>query len=108
MVAETIMAMKASRRILFDIHSPRIRKALGRSMELSGLPLFAKVLSKRPPEVIVSPDAGSVFRVKQTAKLLDPRPELATIEKVRPRPNVAIAKRLHGDVRGKDVLILDE
>jgi ribose-phosphate pyrophosphokinase len=30
------------------------------------------------------------------------------IEKVRPKPNVAIAKRLHGDVRGKDVLIVDD
>ena len=108
MVAETIMKMKASRRILFDIHSPRIRRVLGRSTELSALPLFAEMLSKRSPEVIVSPDAGSVLRVKQMAKLLDPRPELATIEKVRPRPNVAIAKRLHGDVRGKDVLILDD
>ncbi len=30
------------------------------------------------------------------------------IEKVRPKPNVAIAKQLHGEVRGKDVLIVDD
>jgi ribose-phosphate pyrophosphokinase len=30
------------------------------------------------------------------------------IEKARPKPNVAIAKRLQGDVRGKDVLIVDD
>jgi len=30
------------------------------------------------------------------------------IEKVRPKPNVAIARTLHGDVRGKDVLIVDD
>ncbi len=30
------------------------------------------------------------------------------VEKLRPRPNVAIARRLHGDVRGKDVLVVDD
>jgi ribose-phosphate pyrophosphokinase len=39
---------------------------------------------------------------------LKPKPSLAVIEKVRPKPNVAIGKRLQGDVRGKDVLIVDD
>lgn len=109
MVVELLRQAKASRLIVFDVHSEAIRRALGPSViELSALPLFAAALAKRPPEVIVSPDAGSVAQARQLAELLDPLPEVALIDKVRPRPNVALAKRLHGNVRGRDVLIVDD
>jgi ribose-phosphate pyrophosphokinase len=109
MVVEFLRRMKVSRLIVFDVHSERIRKALGPSVvELSALPLFAAALAKRPPGVIVSPDAGSVPRARLLAGLLGSKPEVALIDKVRPRPNVAYAKRLHGDVRGKEVLIVDD
>ncbi len=75
---------------------------------MSALPLFAAALAKRPPEVIVAPDAGSVTRARLLAELLGSRPAVALIDKVRPRPNVAYAKRLHGAVRGKEVLIVDD
>jgi len=77
-------------------------------LELSALKLFAGVLAEKPPEVIIAPDAGSVTRTKKLASLLEPQPEIALIDKVRPRPNVAIAKRLHGNVERKNVLILDD
>jgi ribose-phosphate pyrophosphokinase len=109
MVAELLRQTKASRLIVCDIHSERIRKALGPSViELSALPFIAAAVAKRPPEVIIAPDAGSVARARRLAELLAPRPEVALIDKVRPRPNVAIAKRLLGDVRGKDALIIDD
>ena len=109
MVAELIQKFNPSKLALFDVHSDRIRKALGPSVtELSALPLFAEALSKRAPDVIVSPDAGFRSRAEELAKLLKPHPEVAVIDKVRPRPNVAIAKRLHGDVRGQEVLIVDD
>jgi ribose-phosphate pyrophosphokinase len=109
MVAELIRSLKGSRLIFFDLHSPRIRKTLGPSIvELSVYPLFVEALSNGSPEVIVSPDAGSVSRARQLAKLFRPRPEVAVVEKLRPRPNVAIARRLHGNVRGKDVLVVDD
>jgi ribose-phosphate pyrophosphokinase len=109
MVVELVRALKKSKLILFDVHSPRIRKALGpSSREISALPLFTQTLSAKPPEAIVSPDAGSVFRARRLAGLFKPKPMVAVIEKIRPRPNVAIAKRLHGDVRRKDVLVIDD
>jgi len=109
MVAEIIRSLKGSRLIPFDLHSPRIRKALGPSIvELSVFRLFSEALSNRPPEVIVSPDAGSVRRARQLVKLFKPRPEIAVVEKLRPRPNVAITRRLHGNVRGKNVLVVDD
>ena len=109
MVTELLRQTKASKLIVCDIHSERIRKALGPSViELSALPLFAAAVAKRPPEVIVAPDAGSVPRARRLAELISPHPEVALIDKVRPRPNVAVAKRLQGDVRGKKVLIIDD
>ena len=109
MVAEILRQTGVSKLIACDVHSERIRTALGPSMvEWSALPLFAAALAKRPPAVVVSPDAGSVARARRLAELLDPRPEVALIDKVRPRPNVAIARRLQGDVRGKNVLIIDD
>lgn len=109
MVFELLQKMNPSQLILFDLHSHLIRKVFGPSVtELSALPLFADVLSKHPPDVIVSPDAGFVARAEQLSKLLKHKPDVAMIDKVRPRRNVAIAKHLHGDVQGKDVLIVDD
>jgi ribose-phosphate pyrophosphokinase len=109
MLVELIQKLNPSKLILFDVHSDLVRKTLRSSVtELFAFPLFADALSNHPPEVIVSPDAGFAFRAKELAKLLKPCPYIAVIDKVRPRPNVAIAKRLHGDVRGKDVLIVDD
>jgi ribose-phosphate pyrophosphokinase len=109
MIIESIQKLNPAKLILFDVHSDLIRKAFGPSViELSALPLFAEALSKQPPDVIVSPDAGFKARAEELAGLLKPRPEVAVIDKIRPRPNVAIAKRLHGDVHGKDTLIVDD
>jgi len=108
MVAELLRNLNAHRLMVFDLHSDPIRRALGPSaVELSALPLFAAAL-RRPPQVIVSPDAGAVPRTRILAKFFDPRPELAVVDKVRPRANMAVAKRLQGNVRGKNVLILDD
>ena len=109
MVAELLRGMNPSRLTLIDVHSDLIRKACeAPAKELSALPLFVKSLLKRPPDVVVSPDAGYLSRANQLAGLLAPPPVVAVIDKVRPRPNRAIAKCLHGDVRGKDVVLVDD
>jgi len=109
MVIEWLQRLNPSKLILFDVHSDLMRKAFRPFVtELSALPLIADALAKHPPHVIVSPDAGFVSRAQRFQKLLKPELSLAVIEKVRPKPNVAIAKLLHGDVRGKKVLIVDD
>jgi len=108
-VTEFLARLQVSKLIVYDIHSDRIRRALGPSVvELSALPCFAAALAKAPPGVIVAPDAGSVLRAQRLADLLPSRPEVALIDKVRPRPNVAVARSLQGEVRGKQTLILDD
>ncbi len=109
MIVELLQKMNPSRLIFIDVHSNSIRKAFRSfATEKSALPLIADALAKNPPDVIVSPDAGFVSTAGKLQKLLKPKPDLAVIEKVRPKPNVAIAKYLHGDVRGRDVLIADD
>jgi ribose-phosphate pyrophosphokinase len=109
MVVELLQKMKPSHLILIDVHSNSLRNILKPlTREISALPLFAKALSKRPPDVIVSPDGGYLSRAKQLSVFFDPRPDVAMIDKVRPRPNVAIARELHGNVRGKDIVLLDD
>jgi len=108
-VVKLLRGMNPSRLTLIDVHGDRIRKACGPlAKESSALPLFAKVLSRRLPGVVVSPDAGYVSRAKELAELLSVHSSVAVIDKVRPRPNRAVAKYLHGDVRGKDVVIVDD
>ena len=109
MVVELLQRVNPSRLTLIDVHSDLIRRACEPpAKELSALPLFVKSLLKRPPDVVVSPDAGYFSRANQLARLLAPHPVVAVIDKVRPRPNRAIAKYLHGDVRGKDIVLVDD
>ncbi len=109
MVIETLQRMDFSKLFLFDVHSDLIRRTFRPFVtELSALPLIADCLAKHPPDVVVSPDAGFVSQAAKLQRLLKSKPSLAVIEKVRPRPNVAVAKHLHGEVRGKDVLIVDD
>jgi ribose-phosphate pyrophosphokinase len=109
MVIELLQRMNPAELVLFDVHGDLIRKTFRPFVtELSALPLICDHLAKHPPDVIVSPDAGFVSRAVKLQKLLKPKPSLAVIEKVRPKPNVAIAKHLHGEVRGKDALIVDD
>jgi len=109
MVTELLERMNPSRLIFVDVHSDLIRRAFRPFVtELSALPLIADALTKYPPEVIVSPDAGFVSMAGKLQKLLKPKPDLAVIEKVRPKPNVAVAEHLHGNVCGKNVLIADD
>lgn len=109
MVARLIRGLHPDRLIVFEVHSDAIRKGLGpHVVELSGAPLFARHLSGRVPQVIVSPDTGSIARARRLAGLLNPKPSVAWIEKIRPKPNLAVARRLYGDVCGREVLVLDD
>ncbi len=109
MVLELLRRIEATRLLFMDVHSIRIRRAFpATAIEQSALPLFAATFAKHPPDVIVSPDAGFLAKAKQLAEMIIPHPQVASVEKVRPRPNTAIARRLQGEVRSGDVLIVDD
>ena len=55
---------------------------------------------------IVSPDAGGLKRAQRYAAALDTG--LAVVAKTRPRPDVAVALQVLGEVRGRTCLIVDD
>ncbi len=110
MVAELLRNLQPAELRVLDVHSPRIVEALGsRAIELSALPLFADQLARgERVEVVVAPDAGARRRAQTLADRLAPNPEVVIVEKTRPRPNVAVARTISGDVKGKNVVIVDD
>ncbi len=110
MVAELLRNLQPAELRVLDVHSPRIVDALGhRAIELSALPLFADQLARgERVDVVVAPDAGARRRAQALAARLVPNAEVVVVEKTRPRPNVAVAQTISGDVKGKCVVIVDD
>jgi ribose-phosphate pyrophosphokinase len=110
MVAELLRNLQPADLRVLDVHSPRIREALGpRTIELSALPLFADQFARgEPVDVVVAPDAGARRRAETLADRLVPQAEVVIVEKTRPRPNIAVARTISGDVKGKHVVIVDD
>lgn len=110
MVAELLRNLQPADLRVLDVHSPRILEALGpRTIELSALPLFADQFARgEPVDVVVAPDAGARRRAQTLADRLVPNAEVVIVEKTRPRPNVAVARTISGDVKGKHVVIVDD
>jgi len=109
-VAGLLRDLKPATLRVLDVHSPLVLAALGSAVsEASAIPLFADRLRRGDAvEVVVAPDAGARRRAEALAAQLVPRPALASVDKVRPRPNVAVARLLRGDVQGKRVVIVDD
>ena len=56
--------------------------------------------------VVVSPDHGGTTRARRLAEIL--HAPLAIIDKRRPKPNVAEAMNIIGDVNGKVAIMVDD
>ncbi len=110
MVAELLRDLHPPELRVCDVHSPRILEALGpRAIELSALPLFADRLAHgERVDVVVAPDGGARRRAQTLANRFVPNAEVVVVEKTRPRPNVAVARTISGDVKGKHVVIVDD
>lgn len=107
MVAELLRNLNPTSIAVVDAHSRASLDALGpNAVELSAIPLFAQVLADEPTDVVVAPDEGARGRAEALAALLGA--EVAVIEKVRPKPNVAQAKSVEGEVAGRHAVIVDD
>lgn len=104
--------------ITMDLHAPQIQGFYPEEVPLDNLysfPIVVKYLKENkiiPIElkelVIVSPDAGGVDRAKAFAQKLGSNYPLAFIEKRRAAPGEIKEMRLVGEVKDKDVLIVDD
>jgi len=109
-IAKLIEASGADRMLTMDLHSGQIQGFYDIPVDnLTALPILvnrAKNINKSKNLVVVAPDAGGVARAQKLSELLNAG--LAIINKHRPEQNQAEVFGLVGDVKGKDILIVDD
>ena len=109
LIAELLEAAGADRVLTMDLHSPQIQGFFSIPVDnLSAAPVLADHIRLLDLKnlAIVSPDAGGVGRARYFAKKMGA--ELAIIDKRRPSPNVAKVYNVIGEVKDRDVVILDD
>lgn len=112
LVADLLQTAGADRVLTMDLHCAQIQGFFNIPLDhLVGMPLLTKYYTekfagKTEDVVAVSPDLGSVGRVRSFATKLDI--PLAIIDKRRPKANVSEIMNIIGDVDGKRVILIDD
>lgn len=110
LVADILTVAGATRVITMDLHAGQIQGFFNIPFDnIFASPVILDYIKKNiSPDslVMVSPDAGGVERVRWYAKRL--HTDIAMIDKRRTGPNVAKAMNIVGDVKDKDVIIVDD
>ena len=111
LVANLIDTAGAQRLLSMDLHCDQLQGFFDIPVDhLRGMQLFTKYFmqkfSDRSDVIAVSPDLGSVSRVRQFAAKLDI--PMAIIDKRRPNANVSEVMNIIGDVKGKRCIFIDD
>jgi len=110
--ADLITAAGADRVLTMDLHAPQIQGFFNIPLDhLLGQQLLAgyyRDIFKDDKEntVVVSPDLGSVTRARKFADKIDV--SIAIIDKRRPRANVSEVMNIIGDIKDKNVILVDD
>lgn len=111
LVANLITAAGADRVLTMDLHAAQIQGYFDIPLDhLLGGTILANYFNEKKIEdlVVVSPDLGSVTRSRKFANTLNGEVPIAIIDKRRPKANVCEVMNLIGDVKGKNVILLDD
>ena len=112
LVADILQTAGADRVLTMDLHCAQIQGFFNIPLDhLVGMPLLTKYYTDKlegnvEDVVAVSPDLGSVGRVRGFATKLDI--PIAIIDKRRPKANVSEIMNIIGDVAGKRVILVDD
>jgi ribose-phosphate pyrophosphokinase len=109
LAADLLTAAGVHRVLAMDLHAGQIQGFFNIPVDhIYAMPVMMEYLRTQFGEetVIVSPDAGGVERARAYSKRLGAG--LAIIDKRRPAPNVAELVHILGDVKGRDVIIVDD
>ena len=109
LVADLLEAAGSNRVLTMDLHSPQIQGFFAIPVDnLTAAPVLVRHIQnlRLKDLTIVSPDAGGVGRARVFAKRL--KANLAIIDKRRPEPNVARVLHVIGEVKNRDVVIVDD
>lgn len=113
LVADLICKAGADRVLTMDLHAAQIQGFFDVPVDhMLGMPILAPYFEKKIAEekdrnfIVVSPDLGSVTRARTFAERLGL--PLAIVDKRRPRANVSEVMNIIGDVKDRDVIIIDD
>ncbi len=109
LVADLITTAGADRVLSMDLHAPQIQGYFNIPVDhLLGVPILAQYFKQLSLEdvVVVSPDLGSVTRARNFANLLDA--PIAIIDKRRPKANVSEVMNIIGEIKDKNVILIDD
>ncbi len=110
LIAGLLETAGATRIITCELHASQIQGFFDiPADDLSAICIIAKYLIDKglnKEVVVVSPDHGGTTRARKLADFL--QAPLAIIDKRRPKPNVAEAMNLIGEVSGKRAIVVDD
>jgi ribose-phosphate pyrophosphokinase len=110
LVADLITAAGADRMLTMDLHSPQIQGFFDIPLDhLQGVPVLGDYFRDTfdvSNLVCVSPDVGSVARARAMAAKIGTG--LAIVDKRRSSPNASEVMNIIGNVKDKDVLVVDD
>ena len=109
LVADLLAASAIQRVVVLDFHSRAVESAFAMPVEhVSAVPILADAVrpSVRKDAVVVSPDLGAVRMAERFAKLLDL--SVAIIHKSRLSGAEVTVQRIIGDVRDREIIIVDD
>lgn len=109
LIADLLEKAGAQRIITMELHATQIQGFFNiPADDISAIGLIGDYFKKQDMKdvVVVSPDHGGTTRARKLAEAL--HCPLAIIDKRRPKPNVAEAMHLIGDVEGKIAVMVDD
>lgn len=109
LVASLLERAGANRVITMELHATQIQGFFDiPADDISAMSIIGNYFRSLDLDniVVVSPDHGGVTRARRLAEML--HAPLAIIDKRRPKPNVAEAMNLIGDVDGKTAILVDD
>lgn len=112
LVADLITTAGADRVLTMDLHAPQIQGFFNIPVDhLLGVPILTpyfeeKFANCKEDLMVVSPDLGSVTRARNLATKMNV--PLALVDKRRQKANVSEVMNIIGEVKGKNIIIVDD
>ena len=114
LTADLLSVAGVDRVITMDLHAAQIQGYFDIPVDhLMGMPILAKYFKELIKNgtidkeiVVVSPDLGSVSRVRSLSGILEC--PVAIVDKRRPKPNVSEIMNIIGDIEGKTAILVDD
>lgn len=109
LMADLLQAAGADRVLVMDLHAAQIQGFFNIPIDnFEALPVLVQYFKDQKIDdlCIVSPDHGGTTRARKFALYFDA--PIAIVDKRRPKPNVAEVMNIIGDVKDKNVVIVDD